>query len=342
MRRLLLSLLACSAFPASALAWDYAGHRVVNQLALSTLPPDFPGFVQSKEARERIAFLAGEPDRWRNTDEPSLKHVNSPDHYIDLEELEGMNLRPEELTEFRYVFDAQLAAARAAHPEKFQPVVPARNKEHIREQIGFLPWAIAENYGKLKSAFSYLKAYEEAGTPAEIANAQANAIYVMGILGHFVGDGAQPLHTSRNANGWVDANPRGYSRSNKFHAWIDGGFFQRTGGISAEPLQDRVHPAHLLHDEAAEGRAKSVYPEILAYLERGYSQVEPLYQLDKDNGLSPKTPKKGRAFLEHQIVTGAEMLGSLWYTAWRDAPADSYLLNALRPKNRAGGSNEKE
>ena len=39
--------------------------------------------------KDRIAFLAGEPDRWRNTPDLPLKHVNGPDHYFDLEDIES-------------------------------------------------------------------------------------------------------------------------------------------------------------------------------------------------------------------------------------------------------------
>src|SRR4051794_22312453 len=77
-----------------ALAWDYEGHRVVNQLALASLPPEFPSFVHTPTNEERIAFLSGEPDRWRNTQDLSLRHANGPDHYIDLEELGLYGLRP--------------------------------------------------------------------------------------------------------------------------------------------------------------------------------------------------------------------------------------------------------
>ena len=44
-------------------AWDYEGHRVINQLALLSLPTNFPGFVRMSAAQERIAFLSGEADR---------------------------------------------------------------------------------------------------------------------------------------------------------------------------------------------------------------------------------------------------------------------------------------
>src|SRR3954465_4356709 len=87
-----------------AQAWDYEGHRLVNQLALTSLPTNFPAFALTPAARERIAFLAGEPDRWRNT--PDLNHFNGPDHYIDLDELDAYGLDAQSLTRFRYDFTA--------------------------------------------------------------------------------------------------------------------------------------------------------------------------------------------------------------------------------------------
>src|SRR3974390_1550148 len=83
-----------------ALAWDYEGHRVVTQLALASLPTNFPAFVRTPENAERIAFLAGEPDRWRNMQDLPLKHVNGPDHYIDMEELSLYGVNPETLPVF--------------------------------------------------------------------------------------------------------------------------------------------------------------------------------------------------------------------------------------------------
>jgi hypothetical protein len=68
-------------------AWDYEGHRVVNQLALASLPTNFPAFVRGPAAVERTAFLAGEMDRWRNTPDLPLNHYSFPDPCIDMEEL---------------------------------------------------------------------------------------------------------------------------------------------------------------------------------------------------------------------------------------------------------------
>ena len=94
----------------SARAWDYDIHRLVNELALMSLPTNFPAFVQSTENRERIAFLSGEADRWRNTPDLGLKHVNGPDHYIDVEDLEVYGLSMDTLPSLRYDFVAATAS----------------------------------------------------------------------------------------------------------------------------------------------------------------------------------------------------------------------------------------
>src|SRR5262245_9795669 len=144
-KRSILSLVLIALFQMGlncSLAWDYEGHRLVNQLALASLPTNFPAFVKAPAASERVAFLAGEPDRWRNTPELPLKHVNGPDHYIDLEALSSYGLNPEELPVFRYDYVAQLALARKANPDKFPPIEAGRNEDHTRELVGLLPWAI--------------------------------------------------------------------------------------------------------------------------------------------------------------------------------------------------------
>jgi len=70
----------------------------------------------------------------------------------------------------------------------------------------------------------------------EIANAEANVVYVMGVMGHFVGDGSQPLHTTMYFNGWMATIRMATRPSPKIHAWIDGGYFRKTGGLKAEAL----------------------------------------------------------------------------------------------------------
>ena len=344
--------------PVTALrAWDYEGHQIVNRLALESLPKgDFPDFVlTSDSARDRIAFLAGEPDRWKSTPDLPIKHYNGVDHYLDLEEVSEAGLDPHTISSLRYDFVVQFAAGRAAHSDKFPPIDPKKNLEHSREWPGFAPWAITEYYGKLKAAFSYLKAFQEQnqgqqlGTSVEVTNAKDNIIYLMGIMGHYVGDCAQPLHVTMHHNGWVGPNPNGYTTWSGIHAWIDGGLIGKTG-INWKALTPQITPSQaIVLAPQADGR-DPMFVDVMNYLLGSLDQVEPLYRLEKDHKFGddfakgPKTGQdtetvsaEGRAFVEAQLVRGGEKLGAIWLTAWRNSPPDAYLRAQLLKRQASAG-----
>lgn len=87
-RKFFTLLVALGVFAFNVGAWDYEGHQAVNELALASLPKNF-GIELTSNVKERIVFLAGEPDRWRNVPDLPLKHFSGPDHYIDLEDLKN-------------------------------------------------------------------------------------------------------------------------------------------------------------------------------------------------------------------------------------------------------------
>ena len=310
-------------------AWDYAGHRVVNQVALQSLPVEFPAFVKTPAARERVAFLAGEPDRWRNTQDHTLKHFNEPDHFLDAEELADFGLTPQTASPFRFEFMAQMAVYRAQHPDKFEAIDPAQNLDHKKGLPGFLPWTINEYYSKLKSGFSYLKTFQEnGGTADEVRNAQENILYLMGVMGHFVGDSTQPLHTTKHYNGWIGANPKGYSTKKTFHSWVDGGYLTKVG-LDAKEIYSKVRTARAV--EGANSGNLGVFAPVMSFLMEQNKLVEPLYAIDRDGRLSGNgtVGLAGKALLLDQVLKGGQMLGDLWFTAWQTAPPDGYLKSHL-------------
>jgi hypothetical protein len=332
MVRIAVSFVCAAGLLFSAHAWDYEGHRLVNQLALASLPTNFPAFVRTAEASERIAFLAGEPDRWRNTQDLPLQHCQEPEHFIDIEELPLCDLDPEMLPVFRYDFVSVVSAARKAHPERFHG--QSEDPAHKNGWVGLLPWAITENYSKLKSEFSYLKTFKErGGTPEEIANAEANAIYTMGVMGHYVGDAAQPLHTTIHHHGWKGENARGYSTNGSFHSWIDGGYFAKIGGASRE-LQTRIRPARLVTIKDRPAQSEEMFQASMLFILDQHKLLEPLYQMDKDRKLSGEGEKglEGRVFLEGQLLKAGQRLGDIWYSAWEQATIDTFLSRQLEKR----------
>jgi hypothetical protein len=319
----------------SAFAWDYEGHRLVNELALAALSKDFPAFTQTAEAHERIAFLAGEPDRWRNTPNLELQHSQEPEHFFDVEELSLYGLTPETLPIFRYEFVSIVAAAHKAHPESFPS--SRDDKAHKYSWTGLLPWTITENYAKLKSEFSYLKTFEsEGGTPAEIANAKEDIIYTMGVMGHYVGDAAQPLHTTKYFNGWVGENPNHYT-TNHLHGWIDGGYIAKAKieGDLGE-MKKKMQPAQLVAFAGHPASSDQIFPAIVGFITEQNKLVSPLYQLDKDHKLTgdDELGLQGKPFIEGQLMKGGQMLADIWLSAWQQATVDDFLAKQLHKRNQ--------
>jgi hypothetical protein len=330
-----LAILA-AVFTARMHAWDYQGHRIVNQLALASLPNHFPAFVRAPAAAERIAFLAGEPDRWRNSTHPTFEHVNNPDHYFDADDLPLYGLTAKTASPFRYDFVAQLKHAREKNPQRFPSINATNDSDHTRDLVGFLPWALNEQFAKLQSAFSCLKTFEQhGGTAEEITNAQQNVLYLMGVMGHYAGDAAQPLHTTKHHNGWVGANPKRYTTNRTFHSWIDGGFIRRAS-IRADELLPKVRPAKSIWPGAQP--PSDAFDPSMQFVLAQFQLVERTYELDRDGKLSPgrNDATEGRAFIGGQLLKGGQFLGDLWFSAWQSAPLDNYLVNEL--KRRAGAA----
>ncbi len=336
---IVLPLLAALAAPLVSSAWDYEGHRIVNQIALAALPPDYPAFVHDAANAERIAFLAGEPDRWRNVPDLPLKQYNGMDHYCDLEQIPAAGLSYATLPSLRYQFAAEFAAGRAQHPENFPVINDDKNDDHSREWCGFAPWAITEYFDKMRSAFSYLKVFEELGTPEEVANARADIVYMMGVMGHYVGDCAQPLHTTVHHNGWVGPNPNGYSTWQGIHGWIDGGFINKAG-IKAADLTPRATPAAIISLAPRTDGRDTMFVAVVDYLLAQNKLVEPLYQMEKAGKFAHAKDEvptaEGRAFIERQLLIGGEELAAIWETAWKSAVPDTYLRSSLI--RRSGGT----
>ena len=333
------ALVACiAAGAASARAWNYPGHRMVNQVALAALPPDFPAWIRTPEVKDRITYLAGEPDRWRDTWLQPLQQYNALDHFIDLEEVPAAGISYDSLTPFLYDFVVRFAEGRAAHLGNFLPIDPAYDRDHTREWCGFLPWSIYEYYAKIQEDFSILRTFEtQGGTPVEIENTKEDIIYEMGVMGHFVGDGSQPLHTTVQFNGWVGPNPNGFTRSTRFHAWIDGGFIAKAG-ITVDELLPNVKVAEPLDVAPRPDGRDPVFVAIMDYLLAGNKLVVPLYELEKEHKLEGDDPgsAEGRAFIDAQLLRGGEMLSALWLTAWRHPTPCHYLQFELA--ERQGGT----
>ena len=336
--------------PAPALAWDAHGHRTITLLAIDrferslTTPPtkvdDAPAvppppgpaaeaaavsapaelaWIFAAPGRAQAAYQSGEPDRYRAIRSPYLKHENDPEHYFDVEDIQPAGMTLSTIPPLRYEFIKAFAAARAANPTDFKPFSPMADGAKTMEWPGFLPYAIVEHQFKLVASFRQVRVLESLKDPAradQLVAARANVLFEMGALSHFVGDAAQPLHTTQHHHGWIGDNPDGFTTNRGFHAYIDGtilnvhdlGYESLKRACSAVRAVDKNDP----------------FKDILAHIQRSYDYVRPLYQLQKTGDLA-KEP--GRSFISERLCDGAGMLGAMYLAAWE--------ASAMTPKDAA-------
>ena len=282
---LLLPLL----FAPQALAWGHDAHSFINKLAGENLPADVPAFLRSPAALDALYYYGPQPDRWRSEDN-SLYGSMVPEHDIDLEwaDLAGP------LPRTRYAYIAALAVAQAKHPDlKLTP-----------DKVGLLPYSTDEMYTMLKSTFRDYRsavANKEDTKPIE-----AEIVFLAGWLGHYVGDGSQPLHATIQYNGWTGPNPNGYTTDNHIHSRFEGDFVHNN--IKIEDIAPLITAKPVILSDP--------FADFLTFVRHSNSLVEKVYQLDKTGAFTGTGTPEGKAFTEQCIAAGATELRDIIYTAW--------------------------
>jgi hypothetical protein len=282
-----IAVLACVALqPRAARAWGNEGHRLINRLAAGNLPADVPEFLRTKAAIEEIEYLGPEPDRWRSPAEPELVAAQAPEHFIDFESADALGPLPHK----RLDFEAKVFAA-GERPEK----------------IGLQPWVTTEVWERLKAAmrqYRAMAANHEDTRPVEDA-----ILFYTGWLGHYVGDGSQPLHTTVQYNGWTGPNPNGYTTEHQIHWQFEGPFVG--ANIHAPEVLAQMTPTKAIDGD--------IFDAYVAYLRHTSTYVEKVYQLEKGGGFTGEGTPESRAFTAERVAAGASMLRDLIYTAWVDS-----------------------
>jgi hypothetical protein len=275
-------------------AWGNEGHTYINRVAAENIPATMPRFL--RRAVVEIAYLGPEPDRWRSPSEFALKNSQEPDHFIDLERVSWLDPLPQG----RYEFYRKLYEKRAATPSTDHP------DDYLPEHVGLQPYITMEVYGRLKAAFREYRQRLAAHQPTRAV--EQAIIFYAGWLGHYVGDGAQPLHTTIQYNGWVGANPNGYTTEHKIHAQFESAYV--AANITAKDFAGLVKPPQQLDNP---------FTDYVGYLRQSNALVENVYALEKAGGFTGKGSPAAFDFTIHRLAAASQMLLDLWYTAWLES-----------------------
>jgi hypothetical protein len=273
-----------------ALAWGPDGHKLINRLAGAALPPDVPEFLRSPEGLNALEYFGPEPDRWRSKNEPELNAAQAPEHFIDLEWADLVGPLPRN----RYDFVRALAVAQAAHPD-----IPL-----TVEKVGLQPWVTDEVYQRLKAAMREYRGLKAAG--GDTKPVECEIVFLAGWLGHYVGDGSMPLHTTIQYNGWTGPNPNGYTTEHKIHALFESVYV--AANVKIADVAPLVEPQPKLLTD--------VFTDYEAYLRHSHTLVEKTYELEKAGAFAGAGTPEGKVMIDRQLAAGATELRNMIYTAW--------------------------
>ena len=161
---------------------------------------------------------------------------------------------------------------------------------------------------------------------ADLAERQALILRDIGTLGHYVGDGSQPLHVSIHYNGWGDGpNPEGFTQS-RIHAMFEGAFVH--DNVRQADVTGAVGPSTDCHCAVAVRAA--------TYLAATNAQTAPLYRLQRDGAFVAGDPR-GKAFVVTRLAAGATELRDLIVLAWRTSVDEPVGWPAVKPSDVIAG-----
>lgn len=301
MRRALLAVLLTVQ---AGNGWGVRGHHSINRAAVRALPEDGPVFLRAHE--EWIVYLSTIPDTWRYPSEPGLKILEDPNHGWFKEQFSMLKEIPRSRYEFVLALDYARKQQQQRDPE-------AAKRTNVR-WTGTLPYAAQENYDRMKTAMRRYRKMKAASQQTKFVELEI-ASY-MGRLGHYTGDGAQPLHNTIHHDGWAGENPRGYTREPRVHGRFESQFVDLIEAKSEDFQRQLAKPVRL----------NDAFATILAHLDKAFSHVEEVYQLEKAGAFTDKDNEAARKLTFERMASGAEMLRDLAYTAWLES-AEPFRFN---------------
>ncbi len=330
---LLSVLLSVGSVATSALAWGYTGHVLINGVAAAALPDEIPDFMRTPSAIAFIGELGPELDRSKDAGK-SHDADRDPGHYLDLGDDGTIGSGPP-------------LSALPPTRESYDSALRAVGSDQYR--MGFLPYAMVDGWQQVREDFAYWR-YDDLGARSAISpddrawflndrnHREALTIRDVGVWGHYVGDGSQPLHVTVHYNGWGSyPNPHAYSLDKTLHARFEGAFVR--AHVDAAGISKMLVPFR-----AMDG---SIEREVARYLAMTNSEVTPLYEIEAHGGFAAASPL-AVTFATACVANGASELRDLIVDAWRSSatatvgyPAvhmEDVLSGHVAPDRRAIGS----
>lgn len=302
-----LLALSLAATPLPAFAWGATGHELVTGAAIDALSKDAPAFLKTKAARNQIALIGREPDRWRTAGKVHDYDRDSA-HFIDLGDdgtVGGVSL--DTLPASRAEYEA------AVHDKGLKP-----------GQYGYLPYAMIDGYQQMVKDFASWRASRKAAINAKskadrdwfAADMKLREMLILrdiGVWSHYVGDGSQPQHVTSHHAGW-DAYPDPMTyplpgfppEVRTIHNYFEGPFVK--ANVQLADVRRAMTPYKPC--------GCAIEQRVPAYLKTTWMQLKPLYEMVASGDIKTASPK-AVAFVTARVAAGASEVRDQIEDAWK-------------------------
>jgi hypothetical protein len=300
----------------NAYAWGHQAHAAIDEAAIARLPADGPVFLQ--DYAKYIAASATIPDSWRSPSEPFSKMEEDPNHGWFRERFAFLKSLPRSRYAFVLAVYRENQRLKRSDPE-------AASHMNVRG-TGLLAYAVMEQYGHLVADMRQLRAARLAGKADDARFLEQTCAENIVRLGHYIGDGSQPLHDTINSDGWIGADPQGYTRDPAIHSRFESKYVKAIG-LSVDDVEGHMEPIGHRHGD--------LFDEVLALLDHSGDQMERVYLLDKRGAFADPADASARALVYERVGAGASMLRDVIDRAWREAVQQPEVGggNSLGPRN---------
>ncbi len=326
----------------TALSWGERGHDIITQIACKILQEKYKGLQELTQPFvlrcEMLGHLSNIPDiYWRSLPKKATKGADSS-HYIDLDYAQP---NPSLKNFSTNIVQNFLSARKSCEVIEKKDGCKSLAADEMMDKIGTAPWRTNQLASLLKAKFSEISQIEHhfnekkgAFPKNQLENLVNQALVYAGLLSHFVGDLAQPLHTTKNYDGIETGQGGGHAF---FESMVLGSYdfsLEQEAyeyALKNKPNEKLIHS--LLNEIGTQGDAWQPLNWIIAFSLESFALVDEVLAIDKKFALrkpSQTTPHKRlgerappedlrgpyRSLLVERLASGADMLAFFWYQAW--------------------------
>ncbi len=280
------------------------------------LPPDVPAFLRN--ACDQLAYSLPNPTAGVSLPSWRLKRSQEPDHFINLEVIQGMEFRP-------------TVTASIAHWRPGAQQTPGHPEDLLPERVGLQPYV---DHRGIRAAGCRFPRVSPRAAGASQPRLMPRPTQFSMPAGWDIMSATAPIrmHTSIHYNGWIGPNPKAYTTPNTVHWKMEGIFvaanFKQLQFADLVPAQPQ-----LLTDP---------FQDYMHYLVRLSQASGDRVSTGERRRLRRQREQPARA-ISSAIAwpPGQTMLRNMWYSAWiqsgqgSNAPVASESTGSLNPTKPA-------